>query len=366
MIRLSGANIRGKEMDKLNVAVVGAGRRASGAWIPTIDILKDQLNLVAICNTGAPRGEEQANKYGVKWYSNVDQMLDKEKLDFVAVIVNHANAHIVSKAVLERGVSVVTETPIASAVEDADMLIALAKEKGAYIETAENLYRMPSERIKRELILNGVFGQIWRGHNNSLTHDYHAVSLIRSYIGFDVKIKRVIGIEGNFPVAEHNYRGSSVNSEYTCHEIYFFENGALGFSHFTNLTWGSPLRGINSTEFYGEKGMAVGDKIFMLKNNDDKQQINIQRLTCKADGMDVLDKFVADTSPEIIWDNPFKAYPINDGLITIASELASIIRSVKEKVEPEYGAFNGRIDRQIDLAISKSHREGNIPIKIEY
>lgn len=353
-------------MDKLNVAVVGAGRRASGAWIPIIDIFKDQLNFVAICNMGASRGEEQANKYGVKWYSNVDQMLDKEKLDFVAVIVNPSNAHIVSKAVLERGISVITETPIASTIEDADMLIALAKEKGAYIETAENFYRMPSERIKRELILNGIFGQIWRGHNNSLTHDYHAVSLIRSYIGFNVKVKRVIGIEGNFSVADHNYRGSSVNNEYTCHEIYFFENGALGFSHFTNLTWGSPLRGISSTEFYGENGMSVGDKIFVLKNKEEKQQINIQRLTCKADGMDILDKFVADTNPEIIWDNPFKTYPINDGLITIASELTSIMRAVRENIEPEYGAFNGRIDRQIDLAISQSHREGNIPIEIEY
>jgi len=352
-------------MDKLNIAVVGAGRRSAGAWLPTIDILKDQLNLVAVCNTGAPRGEEQAKKYGVSWYSNVDQMLDKEKPDFVAVIINPAQAHIVSKAALERGVSVITETPLASSVEDCDMLIKLSQEKGAYIEVAENLYRMPSERIKRELILNGIFGKIWRGHNNNLTHDYHAVSLVRSYIGFDVKIKRVIGIEANFHVEAHNYHGALTDNEYTCDEVYFFENDALGFSHFTNLTWGSPLRSITSTEFYGEKGLAVGDKISILKDKDTKQQISIKRLTCNVDGMDVLDKFVADTDPEIIWDNPFKNYKLNDGLITIASELASIIKSVRDNVEPEYGAMNGRIDRQIDLAISQSNRSGNIPIEIE-
>jgi len=28
--------------------------------------------------------------------------------------------------------------------------------------------------------------------------------------------------------------------------------------------------------------------------------------------------------------------------------------------------MNGRIDRQIDLAISQSHREGNVPIDIDY
>jgi len=352
-------------MNKLNVAVVGAGRRSAGAWLPTIDILKDQLNLVAVCNTGAPRGEEQAKKYGVNLYSNIEQMLDKEKLDFAAVIINPAQAHVVSKAVLERGISVITETPLASSVEDCDMLIKLAQEKGAYIEVAENLYRMPSERIKRELILNDVFGKILRGHNNNLTHDYHAVGLIRSYIGFDVKIKRVIGIEANFKVEAHNYHGAVTNNEYTCDEVYFFDNGSLGFSHFTNLTWGSPLRSISSTEFYGEKGQAVGDKIYILKDKDSKQQINIKRLTCNVDGMDVLDKFVADTEPEIIWDNPFKNYNLNDGLITIASELASIMKSVRENVEPEYGAMNGRIDRQIDLAISQSSRSGNIPIEIE-
>lgn len=351
-------------MDKLNVAVVGAGRRAAGSWLPTVDILSDQLNLMAVCNTGAPRGEEQAKKYGVNWYTNVEKMLDKEKLDLVAIIINPAQTHIVAKAVLERGVSMITETPVASAVEDADMLIGLAKEKGAKIEVAENLYRAPSERIKRELILNGVFGKVWRGHNNSQTHNYHAVSLVRSYIGFDIPIKRVIGVQGEFSVEPHEYRGRSTNSERSRHAIFFFENGALGFSHFTSLTFGSPLRGVNSTEFYGEKGMAVGEQLFVLKDKQVRQPINIKRVTCNVDGMEVLDKLVADTDPEIIWDNPFKNYKMSDGMITIASELASIIKAVREDVEPEYGAVNGRIDRQMDLAITESQKNGNIPVEI--
>ena len=53
-----------------------------------------------------------------------------------------------------------------------------------------------------------------------------------------------------------------------------------------------------------------------------------------------------------------------DGMITIASALASIMKAVREDVEPEYGALNGRIDRQIDLAITESHRNSNIPVEI--
>lgn len=352
-------------MDKLNVAVVGAGRRAGGSWLPAINTLDDQLNLLAVCNTGAPRGEEQAKKYGVNWYTDINKMLDKEKPDFVAIIINPGQAHIVAKAVLERGISYITETPIASSVEDADMLIALAKEKGAHIEVAENLYRVPSERIKRELILNGIFGKVWRGHNNSQTHNYHAVSLVRSYIGFDVPIKRVIGVQGDFSIEPHEYRGSTANSERSRHAIFFFENGALGFSHFTSLTFGSPLRGVNSTEFYGEKGMAVGSQLFVLKDKKIRHPINIKRVTCNVDGMDVMDKLVANTNPEVVWDNPFKNYRMSDGMITIASELSSIMKAVRENVEPEYGAVNGRIDRQIDLAISESHKNGNAPVEID-
>jgi predicted dehydrogenase len=353
-------------LDKLKVAVVGAGRRAAGSWLPTIDAMHDQLELVAVCNGGAPRGEEQAKKYSVIWYTDIEKMLDAEKPDFVAMAINPSQTHLVAKAALERGISVVTETPVASAVADADMLISLAKEKDAHLEVAENLYRMPSERIKRELILNGVFGRILRGHNNSRTHNYHAVSLVRSYIGFDVPITKVIGVQGQFGVQKHQYRGSTVDGERSRHAIFLFENGALGFSHFTSLTFGSPLRGVTSTEFYGERGMAVGDQLFILEDEKTKRPINIQRMTCNADGMEVLDKFVADTDPEIIWDNPFKNYKLSDGMITIASELASIMKSVREGVEPEYGALNGRIDRQIDLAITESHNNGNTPVDIEW
>ena len=223
---------------------------------------------------------------------------------------------------------------------------------------------MPSERIKRELILQGVFGKIWRGHNNSRTHNYHAVSLVRSYIGFDVPITKVIGVQGACPVAPHEYRGSTADTENTRHAVLFFDNGALGFSHFTNLTFGSPLRGVNSTEFYGEKGMAVGEQLFVLKDEKTSQPIHIRRATCNVDGVEVLDKLVADTAPEIVWDNPFSNYPMSDGQVTIASELTSIMQAVREDTDPEYGAINGRIDRQIDLAIGESHKNGSAPVEI--
>jgi predicted dehydrogenase len=74
--------------------------------------------------------------------------------------------------ILERGISLVTETPIAARLNQADAMIAKAKETGAKLEVAENLYRVPQERLKRKMILESVFGQVWRAQNDNRTAVY--------------------------------------------------------------------------------------------------------------------------------------------------------------------------------------------------
>ena len=348
-------------MDKLKIAMVGAGRRGAGSWLPLITTFDDQLELVGVCNTGNPRGEEAASKHHTRWYTDLGQMLDKEKPDIVAIAVNPAQTYSVAMPILERGISLVTETPIAAQLDGADAMIAKAGETRAKLEVAENLYRVPKERLKRQMILEGVFGQVWRGQNDNRTHNYHAVSLIRSYIGFDVPIASVIGVQGEFPTAPHLYRGRSMDTERSRHAILKFANGALGFHAFTSLSFGSPLRGRSSTFFYAERGMGWDDELLLLAGESDNRSLQIERVTCEVDGQQVLDKMVAG---EFEWDNPFTSYKLSDGQISVASELMSIVKAVRENIPPEYGAVNGRIDREVDLAIGRSHEQGNIPVQL--
>ncbi len=348
-------------MEKLRIAVIGAGRRAAGGWLPVIATFEDQLELVAVCNTGNPRGEEVANKYHTRWYTQLESMLDKEKPNIVAIAVNPSHTYEVAMPILERGISLVTETPIAAKLDQADAMIAQAQETGAKLEVAENLYRVPQERLKRQMILEGVFGQVWRGQNDNRTHNYHAVSLIRSYIGFDVPIVSVIGVQGEFPVADHLYRERPTNKERSRHAILKFANGALGFHSFTSLSFGSPLRGRSSTFFYAERGMGWDNELLLLVGESENRSLLIERVTCEVAGKQILDKMVAG---EFVWDNPFTSYKLSDGQISIASELMSLVEAVREGKEPEYGALNGRIDREVDLAISRSHEQGNVPIPL--
>ena len=92
--------------------------------------------------------------------------------------------------------------------------------------------------------------------------------------------------------------------------------------------------------------------------------IVIKRRTTEVDGVQVLDAYVVETEPEIVWENPFRQYPLTDQQIGTASCLASIANAVRNAAEPEYGLFNARTDREIDLALSWSYDRDGTPLDL--
>ena len=181
-------------MDKLKIAHIGTGNRGTGVYLPLIAKLKDDLELVAVCDVSEDSVEAQGAKYNVAAYTDTAEMLEKEKPDICSIVITPSNNHIPGLLCSEHGVSYCTETPIDTDLGWADEMIASAKHHGTKIEVNENYYRVPSERIKREMILAGVFGKINVAYNEFRGHGYHGVGLIRSYVGFDNEPLRVFGV----------------------------------------------------------------------------------------------------------------------------------------------------------------------------
>jgi hypothetical protein len=95
----------------------------------------------------------------------------------------------------------------------------------------------------------------------------------------------------------------------------------------------------------------------------------VERLTTTAkDGAEVLDALIARTEPdtglEVVWENPLSKYSLSDGQLSVASQLLSIANAHRDDTEPEYGELNGRIDREVDLAMVESWNNGNIPVEL--
>jgi len=368
-------------MDKLKIALVGAGNRASGTYAPIIATLDDDLEFVAVCDVAGEKAEAVSEKFNIPAFTDVAEMAEKTKPDIAAVVITPSRNHEAGIPLSEHGVSYCTETPIDTDLGWADKMIATAKENNTKLEVCENYYRVPGERIKRALILEGVFGKILTAYNDFNGHGYHGVGLIRSYIGFDVEAVRVIGMTQNFTVQEHLFRqGQPIRSDENWqHGLIEFENGSVGIFNFSSLSYGSPLRWYNTSKFYGERGMCVGDgqrgwtgneKIAILNDESDgRLPIVVERRTTKAkDGTEVLDALIARTDPdtglEVVWENPLSHYSFSDGQLSVASEVMSIANAVRNDTEPEYGELNGRKDREIDLAIFQSAGNNNQPVEL--
>ena len=74
---------------------------------------------------------------------------------------------------------------------------------------------------------------------------------------------------------------------------------------------------------------------------------NALKATCcvnhKVDGMDVLVKIIVHADADIVYENPFKEFVLDDWHIGVAEEIMSIANAALYDKEPEYGV-EGRKD----------------------
>lgn len=109
-------------MNKLRMAVVGVG--ALGRHHARILSGFDDVELVGVVDSRAEQGKEIARLYDTVWYSSVDHLLSC--VDGVVVAVPTTGHRDVAGPILEAGIPVLMEKPLASSLADAAWLHRLA------------------------------------------------------------------------------------------------------------------------------------------------------------------------------------------------------------------------------------------------
>jgi len=356
--------------NRIRFAIVGTGKRSDYLYAPLLNLLQDDVEFVGVWGRSEEKARELGEKYHVPWFTDLGQMRNELQVDAAIVsVANRANGE-VGRRVIDLGLHVLLETPIANRLDDADAIIA--KANNLKVEVAEQYYRRPMERMKRQLIDAGVFGRVWVAYNDFMGHDYHGMSLLRSYIGFDEPVVSVMGAASTFPVHPHyswiSHQTEKRDEEWQ-HATLHFANGALGFFNWSSIAYDSALRWQRSTRFFGERGMAYGDDLTTLTpDGKDPQRIEIRRYFHNIGGMETLTELVARTSPEIVWRNPFRAYYMEDEMIAVADCLMSVIHAICENKPPEYGAQQARKDQELTLAMHESinHAGANTMLPLQY
>ncbi|MBM3457486.1 MAG: Gfo/Idh/MocA family oxidoreductase, partial [Armatimonadetes bacterium] len=120
---------------------------------------------VAVCDTVRERAEKAAEKYGVRAYSSLREMLENEPdLDLVDVCTggyeNGSWHYHPAMEAMSAGKHVLVEKPLSSDVHQAREMVALAEEQGVYLACNLNHYFTPPAERARAYLDAGEIGEL--------------------------------------------------------------------------------------------------------------------------------------------------------------------------------------------------------------
>lgn len=253
----------------LNIALVGCGRIAKRHAELLGNGQIAEARLAAVCDIQEDRARAYGERFGVPYYTDMDEMMQKEDVDVVSVLTPsglHAE-HAINLAKYRK--HIVVEKPMALTLDAADKMIqACDQNKCKLFIIKQNRFNVPVVKL-REALEAGRFGKLvlgtvrvrwcrpqeyydqdaWRGtwayDGGVLTNQAsHHIDLLEWMMG---------DVESVF--AKSTTALVNVETEDTAVVTLKFKNGALGIIEATTAARPKDLEG--SISILGEKGSVV-------------------------------------------------------------------------------------------------------------
>lgn len=144
----------------LKVGIIGQGRSGRNIHGKQLARMNERYRIVAIADAIVERQEIARQEYGCAPYHTWTEMIDNEELDLV---VNATPSHLhfqISMELLERGVNVLCEKPLAKTLDEVDQLIEKSKQTNKILAVFQNARYQPAFIQIRKIIDSGVLGRI--------------------------------------------------------------------------------------------------------------------------------------------------------------------------------------------------------------
>ena len=326
----------------LNAAVIGPGGRAR-AHLSVLPKLSDRYRLRAVCDVDEERAQAVASEFGVHGYTDLEEMLDREKLDVCLIAVQAEVHHAFARVLAEHKIHILTETPIALTVPCANAMIEMARDNGVLLEVSENVRRWPHERLKRKIVESGLIGDIREFYLSYTSGSYHGMSGIRAILGTEA-----LSVTGAFP-GEANVR----------------ERGGIEWLGGIKGTYEYNTDRRNDWEITGSKGAIRGRQLHLYKGD---RTFDIVTETAGEGAGKTVRRSYVETNPEVSWESHLQTYPLPEAdHVAVADAWCSLYGAVVQGKELDYGGENGRRDVELLMGIRASATAGGkktiLPLK---
>lgn len=212
---------------KIKVCLVGAGQW--GRQHARVFSQRSDVTLCAVAGRRAEKTEARAAEFGIRAYTNVPEMLAKEKPDFVSLSLPNLEHFQATMQVIQANCPLLVEKPLVFDLNEADQLLAEAEKRGLFFAINFNHRYAKAMRLAHEAVSQGRLGEIihaiWRfgGEANVSPHP-HANLIETQCHGFD-QLEHLCGPIRSVMAEMTNKTGGGYR---TLVLALCFDNGAVG------------------------------------------------------------------------------------------------------------------------------------------
>jgi predicted dehydrogenase len=333
-------------------AIMGSGWRSRYFWRLAAEL--DGLTCVGVVS-------RNPKDLPVPVHLSLDECLATAKPDFVVTAVPWGLTPSLVVELVERGVPVLAETPPAPGLDGLRELWHKVGDSGL-VQVAEQHTRMPAHAARAALVRSGAIGDPTRVDVSS-THQYHAVSLIRTLLGVGRGPAEVRAVRTTAPLADPLSRDGwadqvEVKQATTTIATIAFRDGGFGLYDFTDNQWHNQLL-MRRLLVRGTLGELRDQEVVRLAADRTIVRSPIVR---RQTGYDLdLDGFDTDHitfGAHVLYRNPYQGRRWNDEEIAIASLLQDTAAWVCDSGPEPYPLADGIQDHRIALAIEDAADRG--------
>jgi predicted dehydrogenase len=325
---------------------VRVGVAGLGYWGPNLARNFDRLRgveLAWLCDESEERlGRHAAAFPGARSTSSLDDLLDDDRLDAVALATPVATHAALARKVLEAGKHCFVEKPLAQSVEEAEQVVAAARAADRVLMVGHLLEYHPGVEALKQLVDGGELGEVRYIYSNRLNlgvlrPDENALWSLGAH---DVSV--ILRLAGEEPY-DCRAVGESYMQEGVEDVVFCYLRFPSGLAAHMHLSWLDPHKERRFT-VVGSKKMATFDDMELER-----------KLTIYDKGFDEswssYGEYIARSgdiySPRVPNDEPLRI------------ECAHFVASVRDGVEPRSGGEAGlRVVRVLD-ALQQSLRESS-------
>lgn len=327
---------------KISVAVIGAGAFGRNHARVYHELQQDgAVELAAVVDADPARAKTVAGQFGAKAYTSVKDMLRDIKPQAASVAVPTVHHAAVACELMEAGVDVLIEKPVASSIAEADEIVRTAHRCKRVAQVGHLERFNPAVRATVPLLTKPMFFEVHRLSvftPRALDVDVvldlmiHDLDIVLSFVASPVKEVRAVGL----PILSGKVDIANVRMEFESGCVANFTASRVSTERVRKLRFFQPQEYV-SVDYSRQD-------VFALKV--DSAAVMAAMMT-GAVPTESLASLIKPRKPEVKQEEPLKA------------ELASFLDSVRERSAPVVTLEDGRRALAVALDVLSAIREHN-------